>query len=207
MTFFSRVVKTGLTSFSGNDRTRAWIFVRFREVDVFGKSLKRVVCFSFIFVFIVPTKQVRYCVKHLGDIEEGNIQQLQFQLMLLNDDLEQPDGIGCPIARLECHLADVPGKRELKLLCQNTLKASDGNIQHGGNAWLATGYLVPWQSLLSHHCEDQWVGHRLNRAASSSWKTAFTSDSVHLTEPGGPSWCLVTGSPTGRGQLAQKHGC
>ena len=47
MTFFSRVVKTGLTSFSGSDRTRALIFVRFGEVDVFGKSVKRVVFFSF----------------------------------------------------------------------------------------------------------------------------------------------------------------
>ena len=56
---------TGLTGFSGSDRTRALIFVRFGKVDVFGKSLKRVVCFSFIFVFIIPTK-------HSGD-HDGRI--------------------------------------------------------------------------------------------------------------------------------------
>jgi len=55
---FSRVVKAGLTSFFGSDRTRERIFVRFGEVDVFGKSLKRVVFFSFIFVFIAPTEHL-----------------------------------------------------------------------------------------------------------------------------------------------------
>ena len=40
---FSCVVKTGLTSFFGSDRTHARIFVQFGEVDVFEKSLKRVV--------------------------------------------------------------------------------------------------------------------------------------------------------------------
>ena len=66
MTFFSRVVKTGLTSFSGSDRTRARIFVRFGEVDVFGKSLKRVV---FLVLFL--------CLSSLPNILATTTRQFQ----------------------------------------------------------------------------------------------------------------------------------
>jgi len=56
--FLNHVVKTRLTSFSGTGRTRARIFVRLGEVDVFGKSLKRLVFFNFIFAFIVSTEHI-----------------------------------------------------------------------------------------------------------------------------------------------------
>ena len=63
---FSRVVKTGLTSFFGSDRTRAQIFVRFTEVDVFGKSLKRVV---FLVLF--------FCLSSLPNIPATITRQFQ----------------------------------------------------------------------------------------------------------------------------------
>ena len=63
---FSCVVKTGLTSFFGSDRTRPQIFVRFREVDVFGKSLKRVV---FLVLFL--------CLSSLPNILATTTRQFQ----------------------------------------------------------------------------------------------------------------------------------
>lgn len=55
---------------------------------------------------------------------------LQITLVLANDGLEQPDGIGCSITGLEGLLPWVKWEIDFKLLSQDPVKASDDDVRN-----------------------------------------------------------------------------
>ena len=64
-------------------------------------------------------------------MQERDIKGFESLLMVENDGLEQPDGIGHSITSLEGFLAGIPRQARFVLPRQNFVEAPDGNIRDG----------------------------------------------------------------------------